>query len=151
MMIAELCARDVMTTDPLMVASHESPAASWEVLARAGCGFMPVLRGGRVVGVIDEGTLRSNIGNRWDDRPRTVAHFSSPAHTVRATTPVPELVARFAANRLTALVVVDDDEGVLGVVTSATLVDLLDEALRAVRDDLPGRAAGLKSTGVSTT
>jgi CBS domain-containing protein len=130
MVMAELRAADVMTTDPIVVASHESLAAAWEVLARTGCGFLPVVRRGRVVGVIDERTLvRAHARGQADGGAGTITEAASPAHTVHSATPLPELVARFAAEDTRALVVVDSDGRVLGVVTSSTLVSLLSAAL----------------------
>lgn len=130
MVMAELRAVDVMTTDPIVVASHENLAVAWELLARAGCGFLPVVRNGRVVGVIDERALvRANLRNQGDERIGTVTDAASPAHSVHCATPLPELVARFAAEDTRAMVVVDSDGQILGVVTSSTLVSLLSDAL----------------------
>lgn len=130
MATAELRAVDVMTSNPIVVATHESLGVAWEILARAGCGFLPVVRGGRVVGVIEERALVRLHATPQCGRPSTIAELSSPARTVGGATRLPELVARFAVDNAPALVVVDSDGGVLGVVTSATLVSKLDEALR---------------------
>ena len=52
--LAELRAADVMEVDFVVVAEHESLAAAVGLLVRAGCQFLPVVRGRRLVGMLDE-------------------------------------------------------------------------------------------------
>lgn len=128
--IAELTAAELMTTDAITVAEHESLAAAWEVLARAGCRFLPVMRGGRVVGVIDDHAVVVARTTRWlDGRPRLVGDAATPARVVHARTLLPDLLDHFAEGGVIAIVVVDDDGRPLGLVTAERLVGLIDRAL----------------------
>jgi acetoin utilization protein AcuB len=130
MVLARLHACDVMATDAITVAEHESLAAAWEVLARAGCRFLPVLRGSRVVGVIDDHAVVCARTTRWlDGRQRLVGDAASPARTVHATTPLPQVIEVMARNATSALVVVDDGGSLVGLVTADSLLGLIDRAM----------------------
>jgi CBS domain-containing protein len=130
--LAQLRAADVMTTDALVVAEHESLAVAWELLARGGCGFLPVLRNGRVVGVIDDHALVTSRSPRFlDGRPRLVGDASQPAPTVDVSAPLSVIVERLTAEGRPGLVVTDSSGAVVGIITAGRVVDLLDRALPA--------------------
>jgi CBS domain-containing protein len=124
--LAELRAVDIMDADPIAVAEHESVSAAAELLLRAGCPFLPVVRGDRIVGVVDDRAVR-------DSRERTatdaVLAHARPATTVPAHAPLAEVVTavRRGASELT--IVVDEQGRLLGVITTARLIALLDAAL----------------------
>lgn len=131
MAVAGLRARDVMATDAVSVAEHESLAAAWEVLARGGCRFLPVVRRNRVVGVIDDRAIVLARSTKWlDGRPRLVGDASRPVATVSEETPLTELIDQLRAQTAAALVVTDDEGGPVGVVTAELVLGLIDEALR---------------------
>lgn len=127
--LAKLRARDVMITDAIAVAEHESLAAAWEVLARAGCRFLPVLRGGRVVGVIDDHAVVVARSTKWlDGRQRLVGEAARPVPTVSESTPLPQLLDHVLATG-SAVVVIDGAGAPMGLVTAELLLALLDQAL----------------------
>jgi CBS domain-containing protein len=132
MAISELTAAEVMTVDAITVAEHESLAAAWEILARAGCQFLPVLRGRRVVGVIDDHAVIVARSTRWlDGRLRLVGDVAGPSRVVAADTLLPQLLEQLSDHGGSALVVVDDRGAVLGLVTAERIVDLVERALNA--------------------
>ena len=127
--LSTLRAADVMTTDPVAVADHESLAVAWELLARAGCRFLPVLRSGRVVGVIDDHAMVMVRSTRWQDgRPRTVGDAVKRARTVDSGLPLPEVIELLASG-LNVLVVVDRIGEPEGLITAEGIVQLLDRIL----------------------
>jgi acetoin utilization protein AcuB len=130
MALAELRAGDVMAPDTITVAEHESLAAAWEVLARAGCRFLPVMRGHRLVGVIDDHAVVVARSTKWlDGRPRLVGDAATPAHTVRRDTPLVEVLGHLSEAAGSALVVVDEQGGPVGILTADRVVGLIDQAL----------------------
>jgi CBS domain-containing protein len=124
--LAELRAVDIMDADPIAVAEHESVSAAAELLLRAGCPFLPVVRGDRIVGVVDDHAVRDSRERAAADA--VVAH-TRPATTVPAHAPLAEVVTavRRGASELT--IVVDEEGRLLGVITTARLIALLDAAL----------------------
>jgi CBS domain-containing protein len=130
MALAMLTAADVMTTEPIAVAEHESLAMAWEVLARGHVGFVPVVRHGRVVGVLDDRAVVQSRTPRWlDGQPRLVADAARTATTVHPSTSLPTLLECFTSTGDTAVVVVDDDGGAVGLVLAATVLGLFERAL----------------------
>ncbi len=128
--LAELRAIDVMEADPLGVAEHDSLGAAWEVLARSGCGFVPVVREGRVVGVIDDRALVIAGGRRTTSgTKRMAADCARPATCVAPSTPLAEVVASVRRAPSPVTFVVDDDGRPLGMITTRQLVALLDAAM----------------------
>jgi CBS-domain-containing membrane protein len=142
--LGRLTAADVMTTDAITLAESESLAAAWELLARSGCRVLPVVRNGRVVGVIDDHAIVCARSTKFlDGSQRLVGDTLVPAHTVQRSTKVRALLDRLADGADRALVVLDDHGFLVGLVTADRLVTLLQRAL--VGDpsvaDLVARAA----------
>jgi len=128
-MLSTLRAEDVMVTDPVAVADHESLALAWELLARGGCRFLPVVRSGRVVGVIDDHAMVLVRSTKWrDGRARTVGDVVSRARTIGGDTPLPQVVELLAGG-CGVLIVVDGDGRPEGLITADAVVRLLDKVM----------------------
>ncbi|HEX9259624.1 MAG TPA: CBS domain-containing protein, partial [Acidimicrobiales bacterium] len=136
--LASLRASDVMVTDPVTLSEHESLASAWEVLARAGCRALPVMRSGRAVGIVDDHAIVcARTTKSLDGRPRLVGDVAVAARTVHVSAPLTELL-EVVHQHCTAAVVVDDGGRMVGLVTPETLLTALRDALR---DALAGPAA----------
>jgi len=141
--LSTLRAVDVMVADPLTLSEHESLASAWEVLARAGVGALPVMRGGRPVGIIDDHAIVcARTTKSLDGRPRLVGDVAVAARTVHISTPLTELLDLVHEHR-TAAVVVDDTGRLVGLVTQDGLLDGVNRAIRsAVTKANPRRLGG---------
>jgi CBS domain-containing protein len=128
--LSELRAADVMEVDVKVVAEHESLAAAVGILVRSGCQFVPVVRGGRLVGLLDERAVRAFQRGTLSGAASVAAHAQTGA-VVRHDTPLAEVVAtvRRAPTEVTA--VVDAQGMLLGLITTSRLVALLDAATHA--------------------
>lgn len=126
--LAELRAIDVMDSDPRIVAEHANVAAAWEVLNGAGCPFPAVARGTRVVGVIDKRILTSGRPTSGRDGRASSLPDLPSSMTVRPHTALIDLVLAVRESPTAVTFVVDHDGRLLGVITTAQLVALLDAA-----------------------
>jgi CBS-domain-containing membrane protein len=129
--LAELRAADVMEIDFVAVAEHESLAAAVGLLVRAGCQFLPVVRGRRLVGMLDERAVSAYHDCVTSGDAPVVAHARTGS-AVHADTPLAEVVAAVRQVPTEATAVVDDAGTLLGLITTARLAALLDAATRRV-------------------
>ena len=122
--IDEITAGDVMTPDPITITDRDTVAAAWELLARGRFHHLPVVRGGRCVGMLDDRALvqawqpgmltrvRRQVGDLLRREPVTV----------RVDRPLTEVAAILQREAVDAVPVVDEHDRLLGVVTSADIV-----------------------------
>lgn len=130
LVLAQLRAVDVVDVEPVTIAEHEGINAAWELLEHAGCQFVPVVRDGRVVGVIEEHTLAAARGRGGlHPPPRTAADAAVEAVIVHASTPLAEVVAAVRRTPTEVTLVVDDDGRLVGAISTTRLVTLLNEAM----------------------
>jgi CBS domain-containing protein len=130
----EPTAADVMRTDVLAVEDTETAGMASELIARVGYHHLPVVRGGRCIGVIDAGSLHTGrlradltghqvrVGDLGIDQPVEVA----PEVPLRA------IAQRMLQRRTDAVLVRDPADRVVGLIT-------VHDILRAVADTPPQR------------
>jgi tRNA nucleotidyltransferase (CCA-adding enzyme) len=117
----------VMSADPIRVAPTTSVAEVAELLDAFGIGGVPVVDGiGRVAGVISQADLvhvrASGLPwNGWHGL-RVADVMTQPAFTVAATDSVTDAAALMDERRVHRLVVVDENEEPIGVVTVSDIV-----------------------------
>jgi SulP family sulfate permease len=143
---AKLTARDVMSRDVAAVAPGAPLRELVETMLLAGRHALPVVEGGRVVGIVTNGDLvrRGGLGARLEllkglTRPELHAHLDAiaagegkaktagevmtpSAETIAAATPLREVAAAMSKKKLKRLPVVGEDGALVGVVSR---IDLL--------------------------
>ena len=125
--VAGLTAADLMTRDVVVASEADSLASAWELMVRGRFHHLPIMRGELCVGLLDDRTLvhvwspgslsrtRRCLGELLSPRPPTVG----PA------TPLVELARRMQDYGTDALLVVDIDGRLMGVVTVTDVVAAL--------------------------
>ncbi len=122
-----LTAADVMTPGSVSVTETDTVAAAWELLAAGDFHHLPVVRGERCVGVLDDRTLlRAWRPGGYGRARRPVGELLGPSCLiVGPSLPIGEVADQFCAERVDAAPVVDGDGRLLGVVTAWDLVHVL--------------------------
>jgi CBS domain-containing protein len=117
---------DLMTADPV-VADADAPATEAERLMKTyRVSGLPIVRDGEVVGVISQTDLvvaRSSamISANWE-RMRIRHLMTSPAVTVRVGTPTVRAADLMVRRHIHRLVVVDDEDRPVGVLSALDLL-----------------------------
>jgi len=130
-----LVVADVMTIDPITVASDASIETAERLLRVNRIGGLPVVDAdGNLVGVISQSDLllaaSPSIEAAIRNRPsglRVGELMSSPAITIALATPVPEAARRMRDARVHRLVAVDDGGRPVGVLSAMDFVTLFAE------------------------
>lgn len=122
-----LTAADVMTPGPVAVTETDTVAAAWELLAAGDFHHLPVVRGDRCVGVLDDRTLlRAWRPGGYGRARRPVGELLGPSClTVGPSLSIGEVADRLCAARVDAAPVVDESGRLLGLVTAWDLVHVL--------------------------
>jgi predicted transcriptional regulator len=128
--VAAVRARDLMEPATLTVTEHESLASAWEMLARSECRYLPVLRGTKVVGVLDDHAVVCARSTRaLDGRQRQVGEFSRTARTVAPNAALDTVLP--ALGEAGGVLVVVEHGDVVGLITCEHVAGLLGAALGA--------------------
>jgi acetoin utilization protein AcuB len=129
-----------MSPDPVTVAPDTDVREARRLLQRYGVRHLPVVRGGRLVGIVSDRDVRLEQAalEALDDRrlvalvrgERDVSEVMTAAvHTISPDGSVTEAARTMLSRRISALPVVDDGGRLLGVITSTDcLLALLDVA-----------------------
>jgi CBS domain-containing protein len=118
---------DVMTRQPWTVQIDDSLAVARQMIAEREIHHLPVLDGGKVVGMTTERELALAA-----DRLGTVSDAMVLAHRVDPDAPLDEVLEMMMRHREDA-VVVTDDGAVEGIFTASDAVRMLCELLRHQR------------------
>lgn len=133
--------REYMTPAPHTIGAEQTLAVAGEVMRKHKIRHLPVLCGGRVVGILSERDI-ALVSGLPSVNPAKIAvqdAMSEEVYSVRAETPLDEVAATMAAHRYGSALVVGERDHVLGVFTTI-------DALHALADGAPTRtrrAAGL--------
>ena len=114
---------DVMTTDLVTVSDDETVAAVWELLARSRFHHLPVMRGTRCVGVVDDRALL-RTWTPGSGRTKRIVREVLPPRTVEveATATLDQAAEAMRSYDVDAVPVVGDGR-LIGLVTVRDLID----------------------------
>lgn len=134
---------DLMTKDLVTVREADDLALAESLLKLAGVRHLPVVRSGKLVGLLTRSdVLRSGMSGKPAARSLAVAEAMTRAPTtVRPTTSLAHAARVMLDKKFGCLPVVDDEGGLVGIVTEADFVrfaadvvrdlDLVADAVRA--------------------
>ncbi len=115
----------LMTADPVCVNASDSMGDAYRLMLRLDCRHLPVLKAGRLAGVVSLGKLyRYEPVSGLLNATRAVAEVADEAYAVERATPAAEVAAAMARRRVEAAIVVDKGR-VVGIFTAV-------DALRAL-------------------
>ncbi len=109
-------ARDVMTHDVISVEPQQPVAAAARLLAFHDISGMPVVREGRVLGVVSEADLIGKSGSTVDEV------MTAPAVTVAETTRLEDVAAHLLSRGIRRVPVVDSQGRLTGIVSRSDLL-----------------------------
>jgi len=162
--------RDLMTTDPITTTPDAPLKEAARVMVREKVSGLPVMEGGKLVGIVTEGDFLRQEANR--DQPyrlsllealfgdggaepavETVGEvMSEPVITITADATVSEAARVMSHRRVKRLPVVDDDGELIGVISRADVVNAFtkpDEVIEdEVREDIVRRLLFLEPDAV---
>lgn len=142
-------ARDLMTPDPLTIRADDKLLDAVGRMSHAGVRHLPVVDGdGRVVSMLSDRDVRTAVGDlAGERRPSRTAEamrvrhvVSATAYTVGENEPFEDMLKLFCDARFGALLVVDDDQRPVGIVS------YIDVLLRLASE---GRSGSLASLGAN--
>lgn len=122
--------RPVVTVGP-----GTSLREAWELVRSRDFRHLPVVDGGRLVGILSDRDLRDAAPSSLESRPETVTFdrtpvryvMMTPVETVGAGEPVEEAAALMLDRKVSALPVVNDQGDLVGIVTTSDLLRHLAE------------------------
>ena len=136
-----LLVRDSMTREVVTVGSETTAAEALALCREKGIRHLPVLEGGRLVGMISDRDLRSATPALGDpdraealERIRVADEMAKEVATVRPEDPIEEAAIEMYERKIGCLPVVDDDD-LVGIVTSS---DVMRAFVRLVGAHAPG-------------
>ena len=162
--------RDLMTTDPITTTPDAPLKEAARTMVREKISGLPVMEGGKLVGIVTEGDFLRQEANR--DQPyrlsllealfgdggaepavETVGEvMSEPVITITADATVSEAARVMSHRRVKRLPVVDDDGNLIGVISRADVVNAFtkpDEVIEdEVREDIVRRLLFLEPDAV---
>lgn len=121
-----LCAKDVMTEDPILVYAGDKLDRAVERMAVHGIRHLPVVDGeGRLCGILSDRDVRP-IARRWTLEETPVERMMTrTVITLKPTSPLSALLDAFTTWHLSALPIVDDDDRPVGIVSYIDLLRVL--------------------------
>jgi CBS domain-containing protein len=166
--------RDLMTTEPITTTPDAPLKEAARMMVEHGVSGLPVLKDGRLVGMVTEGDFLRQEANR--DQPyrlsllealfgdgtgsppavETVGEvMSEPVITITPDATISEAARLMAHRRVKRLPVVDDDGNVIGVISRADVVNAFtkpDEVIEdEVREDIIRRLLFLDPSSVTVS
>lgn len=124
--------RHYMTPSPQTIGAEQMLTAAIELMREQQIRHLPVLRGGRLVGILSERDV-ALISGLPAVNPAVIPvedAMSDNVYTVHADTPLEEVAATMAANKYGSALVVGERDHVIGVFTTV-------DALHALADGAP--------------
>jgi len=120
---------NLMTIDPVVIDPEATASEAEQLLKTYRVTGLPVVSGRAVVGVISQTDLlaaRSSdfISGHWD-RLRVRHLMTTPAVVVHATTSIEHAARQMVSRHIHRLVVVDDEDNAIGVLSSLDLLRVL--------------------------
>jgi acetoin utilization protein AcuB len=144
---------DIVQRDPVIVGPRATLAQVLRVLNRKGIRHVPVVDGGRLVGIISDRDVKSALalsrGPEGAESSRTASQvMTRDPITIAPMFPVEEAAQLMVVNRISALPVVEGGR-LVGMVTETDLLQLLSRAMGALEPSsrldvaVPGRVTAV--------
>jgi acetoin utilization protein AcuB len=117
---------DRMTPTPHLIGAEQSMAAAHAVMRTNGIRHLPVLHGGKLVGVVSQRDLHfiESLEDVDPDDVRVEEAMTQDVYAVPPRTPLREVVSEMAERKLGSAVVVDGQK-IVGVFTTVDALDTL--------------------------
>lgn len=123
-----LTVRDVMVTDLITIGPETTARAAWKLMRDGRFRHLPVLKAGRLVGILSDRDLRPVLLSPSLARVRVADLMSEEITTVRAGAPVEDAASLLVTKKIGCLPVLDGDR-LVGIVTETDLLAVLVEVL----------------------
>ena len=125
---ALLTATDVMTANPRTCSAFSTVAEASLLFQDIGCGAVPVVDGGRPIGILTDRDVALAVANNPDLGNRPVADFmSKEVVSVAPGASLEEIAAAFAEYAVHRLLVVDDNGQLQGILAWSDLAPHVSE------------------------
>lgn len=126
---APMTAADVMTTNPRTCSAFSSVLEASLLFEDADCGSIPVVDGGRPIGILTDRDVALAVANNPDLGSRPVSDFmSKDVISVAPEAPLEEVSSLFGQERLHRLLVVDAAGQLQGVIAWSDLAPHVSDA-----------------------
>jgi acetoin utilization protein AcuB len=121
---------DRMTKTPHLIGAEQSMRAAHEVMRKFEIRHLPVLHGGKLIGLLSLRDLHlvETLPNVDPELVRVEEAMTQDVYAVEPKTPLKQVVGEMAARKLGSAVVVEGSK-VVGVFTTVDALDLLAERL----------------------
>jgi CBS domain-containing protein len=124
-----LTAADVMTTHPCTCSAFSSVLEASVLFQDADCGAVPVVDGGRPIGILTDRDVALAVANNPDLSNRPVADFmSKDVISVAPDASLEEVAALFGQGGIHRLLVIDADGQLQGIIAWSDLAPHISEA-----------------------
>lgn len=124
--MTERCVGEIMTTSLVTVTPTDSLVSAWELMSRGDIHHLPVVVGGRCVGMLDDRLIAADLARPMLGPRRRVSDAMPPrVHCILPDTPVRRAAEMMRDERLTALPVVDETMCLVGLVTDRDMVGVV--------------------------
>ena len=117
---------EIMTTSLVTVAPADSLVSAWELMSRGDIHHLPVVAGGRCVGLLDDRMIAADLARPLLGQRRRVSDAMPPrVHCILPDTPVRRAAEMMRDGCLTAIPVVDTTMRLVGLVTDRDMVGIV--------------------------
>lgn len=122
----ELTISERMTRTPQLIGAEQSMTAAHEIMRSNGIRHLPVLHGGKLVGLVSQHDLHiiESLRDVDPDEVRVEEAMTQDVYTVTPKTPLKEVVSEMAERKLGSAVVVEGTQ-IVGVFTTIDALDTL--------------------------
>ena len=122
----ELTISERMTRTPHLIGAEQSMTVAHEMMRSNGIRHLPVLHGGKLVGLVSQHDLYliESLRDVNPDEVRVEEAMTQDVYTVTPKTPLKEVVSEMAERKLGSAVVVDGSK-IVGVFTTIDALDTL--------------------------
>ncbi|MEF8813068.1 MAG: CBS domain-containing protein [Halovenus sp.] len=150
-MLTPITVRDVMNAPVETIDSDESCRVAADRLVSAGIGSLVVRENGDSVGIVTEVDVARLVSSGREPTETPVSAFmSSPLITIGVERPIEEAAETLREHDIKRLPVVDDDDDVVGIVTTTDLSSYLPHVIRRGRQQSPETDRQRRSVRVDT-
>ena len=120
--------RDYMSTKIHSIRAGETAHVADSLMEKHGVRHLPVLDGGKLVGVISDRDIKSAVAGGGDPRKLIIENICAPLpYVATASTPLAAVAKEMAAQHIGSTVIVDDDEKAVGIFTASDALRALSE------------------------